>query len=217
MENWIFESALIFITLYLLGLYLWNKKVSWRLNDKITSWTKRLHYTFVILLVTAGVLNFISAIRFRGIWTTHLMIIGILFSGLLISLLSDWKDRSRFEKYYFKLYGLLPVVTVAILMIPIVGLIIVAVVFGRLTQPVEKIYFEDTTLRVQSTFVGLGVSQLDVLEKRGPFEIKLNKELTYAERLDSVKIEQRSDRTILLLYSNGSAKDTVQLKKINQP
>jgi hypothetical protein len=215
MEKRIVIISIVFVILYGLGLYLWNKKVRWRLSKKSFQWIKYTHYILVALAITAGLLNYIDDISLRGLWTTNLIVMGLLLSGTLIYPLSDWTYKTQFEKYYFQLFSYLPILIAFFLMIPFIGLVIGASLLGRLIEPAHKIYYEDNKLRVQSTFVGvMGVPRLDVFEKRGLFEFQINKLIKNAGDLDSVKIEQGTSNTFVLLYYGHEIRDTVKIGKI---
>jgi hypothetical protein len=203
-----------FIILYGLGLYFWNNKVSWRPNKNLSKWAKYLHYLLLILTIVAGLLSFWDDISFSGIWTTRIIIFGFLFSGIFIHPLSHWVKGKRFERYYFKLFSLIPILTAGFFMIPFLGIVLGLSTFIRLTNPFEKIYYEDSKLRVQSTFVGiLGPPRLDIFEKKGLFERRLNKSYRGITDADSVRVTQEKDSTLVILDKVHENLDTIKVKK----
>ena len=168
----------------------------------------------LVLTIIAGLLNIIDDISFTGQWTTRGILIGVLLSGILMYPFSDWIGKAKFEKNYFRLFSFLPVLTAGFLMIPFLGVVVGFSFFFRLTEPVDKIYFEDNKLRVQSTFTGvLAPPRLDVIEKKGRFEFRLNKSHRSAAGIDSISVDQRTDKTFVILYNEQEMLDTVKAKK----
>jgi hypothetical protein len=212
--SWIIIVPGTFIIIYGLGIYLWDKRVTLRISKGISRRLNYLHYSLVTLTIIAVFLNIIDDISFSGQWTTRTIIFGLLFTGILIYPLTNWKGKTKFEKYYFRLFSLLPIVTAVFSLIPFLGMVIVVSLVGQLVDPVGKIYYEDNKLRVQSTFIGvLGPLRLDVIEKNGFLERRLNKSHRGAD-MDSVSINKMTDKTLVLLYYEQEVKDTIKVKKI---
>lgn len=204
-----------FIILYGLGLYLWSKKVSWRLNNDFLKWIKYSHYTLFALTFTAALLIIVGDISFSGQWTTRIVVVGFLLSGIIIYPLSDWTNKSKLEKNYFRGFSFLPLLTAGSSLIPFFGVVFVFSLFGRLTEPVKNIYYEDNKLRVQSTFIGvLGPARLDIIEKKGIFEVRLNKSHRSAADIDSISIGQTADKTLVLLHYEKVTVDTIKVKRV---
>jgi hypothetical protein len=204
-----------FIILYGLALYLWNKRVNWRLDNELARRIRYSHYALFVLTFTALLLNIVGDISFRGQWTTRIIVVGFLLSGIVIYPLSDWTNKSKLQKNYFRLFSFLPLLTAGFSLIPFLGVVVVFSVFGRLTEPVTDIYYDDSKLRVQSTFIGvLGPARLDVLEKKGIFELRLNKSHRSAADIDSVSIDQTPDKTLIVLYSEKEKVDTIKVKRV---
>lgn len=204
-----------FLILYGLGLYLWDKKVSWRLPNNLSKGIKHIHYSLLILTVIGILLYLIDNITYRGQWTTRFIVTGLLLSGIFVYPLNNWKDETKREKIYFKLFSYLPILTAGLSMIPFLGLVIVYSSFFRLVYPVDKVYYEDSKLLVQSNFTGvLAPPSIQIFEKKGLFETLLNKDHRSAADIDSVTIDQITDETLVILYSKQEAVDTIKIRKV---
>lgn len=200
--SWIIILSVAFIIFYGLGIYFWNKKVSWRLNERISRWIKYLHYILTVLTILAALLNIIDEISFSGLWTTRIILLGFLLSGVIIYPLSDWTDKSKVEKNYFRLFSFLPILTAGFSMIPFLGGVMLLSIFFRFTEPVKDIYYEDNKLRVQSTFIGvLGPPRLEIFRKMGLFEVRVNKAHRSAFSIDSIKVDKSADKTFVIIYN----------------
>ena len=86
-------------------------------------------------------------------------------------------------------------------MIPFLGPVIFLSLFGRFTDPVHHIYYEDNHLRIQSTFVGvLGPPRIDVYEKHWLYEQHLSRPEYWGMEIDSVKVSYDEDSTRIKIY-----------------
>jgi hypothetical protein len=219
--SWINIVSGTFIILYGLGSYFWNRKVGWRLNEKTSKWLRYSHYFLTTLTILAGLLIIIDDISFRGKWTTRIILIGFLLTGCIIYPLTNWADKSKIEKNYFRLLSFLPTLTAGFAMIPFLGGVLLLSLFGRLTEPVKDIYYEDSKLRVQSTFIGvLGPPRLEIFQKQGLFEIRLNKSHRSAADIDSVRVDKNRDATLVIVYNERFEQkgefdaDTIKVKRV---
>jgi hypothetical protein len=217
--TWLVIIPVLVIIFYGLGIYFWNRKVRWRLNVRSSKRLKYTHYAFAILTVAASLLILFDDISFAGQWTTRIILIGFLLSGIIIHPLSEWSGKPGIEKNYFRVFAFLPILTAGISLIPFLGAVVVLSLFGRLIAPAEDIYYEDKTLRVQSTFIGvLGPPRLDIVEKKGLFEVRVNKAYRSAADIDSVRIVKNGDETSVIVYNqpydwtNGVDADTIKFK-----
>jgi hypothetical protein len=209
----------IVMLLYGAGIYFWRRKVRWRLKERSSQHLMYAHYAFASTTIAAGLLILIGDISFSGQWTTRIILVGFLLSGIIIHPLSDWSGKNPIEKNYFRVFSLLPIVTAGISLIPFLGLVLILSLFGRLIEPVKDIYYEDSSLRVQSTFIGvLGPPRLDIVKKKGLFEVRVNKAYRSAADIDSVRIVKKSDETLVIVYNlpydlkNGVDADTLEIK-----
>lgn len=189
------------IGLYILGYFYWKKHIPWKFNPTSAKLLKYFHFIALTLFVTALVLNSYH-LSFRGIRTTGIIVIALLISGAVISFFSDWQDRSRLEKFYFRIYALFPVLTILFLCIPFLGAVIFFSLAGRIISPVDKIFYEDQTLRIQSSFAGvLAGHSLDVFEKHGLFEYQLYKRNNASVHdIESVRVAQSPDSASIIVY-----------------
>ncbi len=203
--------------LYGLGLYLWTKKVRWRLSEKKAQKLRYLHYALLSLTVLSAALVIVDDISYAGQWTTRAIIIGFLISGSLIYPICSWIDKPARERIYFRLFSFLPIVTSGLIVIPFWGVAIILSLCASLISPYDKILYEDKKLRVQSTFYGaLSPPILDVVEKRGLVERRLNVERTSAweGEIDSVRIMYGADSTMVELFYQSGGRRVLKVKKI---
>lgn len=204
-----------------MGIYFWNRKVSWRLNERISMWIKYAHYILTALSILSAVLIIVDDISFSGQWTTRIILLGFLLSGVTIYPLCDWTDKSKIEKIYFRIFSFLPILTAALSMIPFLGELMLLSIYFRFTEHVKDIYYEDSKLRVQSTFIGvLAPPRLDIFQKNGLFKIRVNKSQRSAFDIDSVKVDKSADDTFVIIYNQGYDQnnkgdaDTIKLKRV---
>jgi|GEM_PF-2847541 len=204
--------TILFIITYGGGLYFWNRNNAWRLDNKPTCYVKYLHYFFLLLTLVAVITELIFDLHFRGLWTTRAIIIGLLFTGIFFYPFANKNAENRIEKNYFKLFSFLPVGVAGFLLIPFAGIIITLTIFGRLTNPASKIFYEDDNLRIQSTYVGvLGPSQFDIIEKKGLFEKRHYRSITHDEHFDSLRVQYDADSTRIILKSSNEYIEPVKV------
>lgn len=193
--------TIIFIITYGLGLIYWNKKVSFRLNLNLSNRIKKFHYLGLFICVLVFVSYSYFDIGLRGLWTTRIIIILTLLTGIFFIFIADRTTINKVEKLYFKLFSFLPILSAGILFIPFLGVVIVVSLFGQLFDPAKKIYYEDDKLRVQSTFVGvLGPPRIDIFEKKFILEKHLKRTDFYAPEIDSIKVSDDTDSTRIIVY-----------------
>ncbi|MDB5257089.1 MAG: hypothetical protein JWM14_1784 [Chitinophagaceae bacterium] len=196
--------SVIFILIYSAGLYLWLKKTDFRLSAKAGLYVKGLHYCFLVLIIFLVLLNYYMALDLRGIWTSRLIILGLITTGILFYPFAPKKSISLAEKIYFIAFSCLPIMVAGVLIVPFIGTIIVLSLWGQLTCPISKIHYEDQNLRIQSSFAGfLGPSQLDVIEKKGLFEKSHYQSITHDTHFDSLKVSYDADATRILFKSTN--------------
>lgn len=193
--------TILFIIAYTLGFFYWDRKISWRLSLQISSLIKILHYLGLFICITIGISYNFHEIGLKGLWTTRIIIIFTLLTGIFFIFSADKTSIRRFEKWYFKLFSFLPILIAGALFVPFLGVVIVLSLFGQLASPAEEIYFEDDKLRIQSSFVGvLGPPRLDIFEKKLLFEIHLKRTDFWANEIDSIKVSYDSDSTRVIAY-----------------
>jgi hypothetical protein len=196
--------SIIFILIYSTGLYLWLKKTDFRLSVKGSRSVKGLHYGFLFLTLFLVLLNHFMDLDLRGIWTSRLIIFGLITTGILFYPFAQKKDLFLPEKIYFITFSCLPMIAAGVLLVPFIGTIIILSLWGQLTCPVSKIHYEDKNLRIQSSFAGLlGPSQLDIIEKKGLFEKSHYQSITHDKHFDSLKVSYDADATRILLKSTN--------------
>ena len=205
----IYALTVILIILYLYGLYKWNKKVTWRLNPRFSKIIKYLHFITITICFTIGISYYNYDIGLRGLWTTRILIIAALLTGEFFIFLSNKTIINKIEIFYFKLFSFLPVMFLGILLIPFIGVVIMASLFGQLISPAEMIYYQDTHIRIQSSFIGVLTSpKLYVFKKMYIFEKYIYRSDIYSGDFDSVKVNYDKDSIRVSLY---------KIKNLNEP
>jgi hypothetical protein len=202
----------IFIILYIYGLFQWNKKVKWRLNPLVSKIIKYVHFFTLLISLSILVLNLQLDLGLRGLWTTRIIIITVLITGIFFIFLSNKSILNRFEKFYFKCFSFSPIVIAGTLLIPFIGVVMVVSLFGQLTSPANKIYYQDKNLRIQSSFLGvLGPPRLDIYEKENIFEKHLYRSDSYAGEFDSLKVKYDIDSTRVIFYRPSEINDSFMI------
>jgi hypothetical protein len=205
----------IILIIYGLGLYFWDKKTVWRLNDKISKRIIQFHYVLTFLVVISIVLTWIGNWSFSGQWTTRVIVMGFLLSGILIHPLTNWAGNRKIEKYYFRLLSFLPTLTALFSLIPFAGMLMISTLFGQLLYPVNKVYFESNKLRVQSSYLGpMWPPGIYVYQKKGLLEKQLVTTPISELFIDSVGVEQQPDSTFVTLFDNENGKQVTLKFKI---
>ena len=106
------------------------------------------------------------------------------------------------EKLYFRIFSFLPLLVAAFSLIPFLGVVLLLSLYGQLTEPAKDIFYEDNKLRVQSTFVGvLGPPRLDIFQKHGLFEARINKLYRSGADIDSIRVHTHPDETVVIIYN----------------
>jgi hypothetical protein len=211
--------TIIFLVVYTIALIKWNKWVSWRLNPKTSRTIKYVHYIGLSIITIIAFVYWELNIGLRGLWTTRSIIFVTLFTGIFFNFISSKAVFNILETIYFRLFSLIPIFVGLALLIPFLGVVIVFSIFGQLTSPADKIYYEDKNLRIQSSFVGvLGPPRVDIFEKKGIFEEHLMRTDFNPYEFDSVKVKYDNDSTRLLVFGLAKTEDSfrvINLKKID--
>jgi len=160
-----------------------------------------IHYSGLFICVIVAILYSKFEIGLRGLWTTRTIIIITLLTGVFFLFIAARSVINTIEKLYFKVFSLLPILTAVITLIPFLGIVIVLSLWGQLTNPADKIFYEDGKLRVQSTFLGiLGTPRVDIFEKEMFFEKHIKRADFPAINVDSIKVSYDSDSTRIIAY-----------------
>jgi hypothetical protein len=196
--------SIIFIFIYSASLYLWVKKTTFRLSLKGSQYIKWLHYVFLLLTLFSITMHYAFDLELRGVWTTRIIIFGLLTTGILFYPFAVKKSISTLEKIYFMVFSCLPIVVAGILLIPFLGTVIILSLWGQLTCPVSKIHYEDKNIRIQSSFSELlGPSRLDIIEKKGLFEKSYFQSITHDTHFDSLSVSYDKDATRVMFKSTN--------------
>jgi hypothetical protein len=193
------ELSFLFLIIafsYLYSFKFW-KKNKFRFSEFSSRYLKYLHYFTLLLSVSFLFIDY----SLRGIWTSQIVIIFSIFSGVFYNLIAQKSVLNKVEKYYFSFFSIFPILFFGLVLIPMIGFIIIISSIGQLFNPVDKIYFEDNKLRVQRSFVGvMAPPKIKVYKKFGIFEKQYKDENFNFEEIDSIKVEYINDVANLKIW-----------------
>lgn len=135
---------------------------------------------------------------------------------------ADKKTLSKPERIYFKMFPFLPVVIIVLSMLTWVGWIILMSIVNILLNPSEKIFYNDSKLRIEQCPTGImGSPRMDIYEKCWIYEKRLARSDFPSFDIDSVMVQYDGDSTRVLIYwlpsydeKQKSKIDTICLKQI---
>jgi hypothetical protein len=106
-----------------------------------------------------------------------------------------------------------PILFLMVLLVPFLGVILAISAIGTLTDPFEKIYYEDDKIRIQSTFTSPMVAPtINIYSKKSLYEKHLKEfDFRYYEG-DSVEVKYKNDSTFIYFIEIKEDKS----KKIGQ-
>ena len=131
----------------------------------------------------------------------QIVIIISIITGIFYNLIAQKVILNKFEKYYFTFLSFFPILFFGLVLIPMIGLIVVVSLIGQLFNPVEKIYYEDNKLRIQSSFVGvMAPPRIKVYKKFGIFEKQYKNQDLNFEDIDSIKVDYKNDTANLYIW-----------------
>jgi len=201
----IYYVIIIILTfIYGFSLFQWNKRIDWRFNSQISKWIKIAHYILIGIISIDLILINITGFHYRGIWTSRIFIIGFIITGLIIYPFANKKVFKRLDRIYFAIFGYTPVGLGLFALIPFFGAI-VTLSFGLLLlNPVDKVLYNDNTVRVQQCGRGvIGTPRLMIVEKGlltekvqhdiSSFFIGTYDSLSIAYDQDSIRIQLTTD------------------------
>lgn len=193
--------GIVFLFLIIAGSYAYTlkfwKKNQFRFSHFTSRYFKYLHYFTLILSLSFVLLNY----SLRGIWSTQIVIIISIINGIFYNLIAQKVILNKFEKYYFTFLSFFPILFFGLVLIPMIGLIVVVSLIGQLFNPVEKIYYEDNKLRIQSSFVGvMAPPRIKVYKKFGIFEKQYKNQDLNFEDIDSLKVDYKNDTANLYIW-----------------
>ncbi|MBB3699561.1 hypothetical protein KMW28_24460 [Flammeovirga yaeyamensis] len=144
------------------------------LSHKVSIHLKLAHYFSFSLTGIIAIIFINFNIGLRGKWTSRMIILIFFLSGILFHLIAEKEAMKKWGFWYFKGFSFLPIGISLFTFIPFLGPVIVFSILGQLFIPVDKIYYEDDQLKVQTRFVGvLGPPQLEVYQKEFIFEKRI--------------------------------------------
>jgi hypothetical protein len=203
--------TIAFLLLYSYGLFRWDKLVSWRLDGKISRTIKYVHYSTLIVSLTVLLLYTQFDIGLRGLWTTRIIIMTTISTGVFFIFISDKNINNKIERIYFKVFSFLPVATAGFLLIPFLGVVLVFSLFGQLISPSEKIFYQDQDIIIQSSFVGvLGPPRIDIFQKKQLFEKHVYRSEFFDYNFDSLQVHYDADSTRIKLFGSAEYEDNTK-------
>ena len=188
----------------------WSKKNKNHLSFKQSKKIKALHF---ITLFVCTVMLFIEIkfnYRLNYIWLKRILITFLFFSGILFNAISYKILFNKFEKKYFKLFSYLPILISIIWLIPFWGIFICYSVFCTLFNPVKMIYYEDSNLKIVSSYFNPMASAKIEMYRKGLFfnkTIKMKEDRIYY--IDSIKVQCKNDKTKILFYNNENSENPI--------
>lgn len=190
-----------FLFLIIAGSYAYSlrfwKKNQFRFSAFKSRCLKYLHYFTLVLSLSFAFLDY----SLRGIWTTQIVILISIFIGVFYNLIAQKSVLNKVEKYYFTFLSFFPILFFGLVLIPMAGFIIVVSLIGQLFNPVDKIYYEDNKLRIQSSFVEvMAPPRIKVYKKNGIFEKEYKDENLNFEDIDSIKVNYKNDTANMYIW-----------------
>ena len=195
------EFIVLFIILtiaYAFSLKYW-KNNNFRLQFQPSIYLKYLHY----LTISISIILFFIGLNINGIWTSRIIFFIAILSGIFYNLIAQNISLNKLEKYYFKFLRILPIVFASLTFIPFLGIVIVASIIGQLTNPYEKIYYNDENIRIQTSFAGvLTGPKIKVYKKNMFFEKFSEESKKFPESIDSLKVEYIKDSINIFIWND---------------
>ena len=179
-------SILIITITYVIILKLWKEQITWKLSNRMTVSLKHIHYSSLFLCIFSLILFEYFSLSFKGLWTSRIIIIITILTGIFFHLIANKVALKKIEETYFKFLSYFPIIVGIFSLIPFIGIVVILSLVGQLFMPVEKIYFEDENLRIQSSFVGvLGSPEMKVYKKKMFFDERVDFEYISINEIDS--------------------------------
>ena len=208
-----YTITILLICLYAFGLFFWKKKVAWSFNQINSKRIKTIHYWAFFLTAILTFIYFIFNYCFPGFWIGRILFLFVIITGLIIYPLAENSISNKLETLYFKLFSIFPILFLMVLLVPFLGVILAISAIGTLTNPFEKIYYEDNKIRIQSTFTSpMVVPIINIYSKKSLYEWHLKEfDFRYYEA-DSVEVKYKNDSTFIYFIEIKEDKS----KKIGQ-
>lgn len=191
-----------FLFLIIAGSYAYSlkfwKKNQFRFSEFTSRYLKYSHYLTLVLSLSFIFIDY----SLRGIWMTQIVIIISIFIGVFYNLIAQKSILNKVEKHYFSFLSFFPILFFGLVLIPMIGFIIVVSLIWQLFNPVNKIYYEDNKLRVQTSFVGvMAPPRIKVYKKFGIFEKEYKDKNLNFEDIDSIKVDYKNDTANLYIWN----------------
>lgn len=190
-----------------------KRRGSSRLNQRSTRIYKWTHYISAIIFLSICTIYIFSGIGLRGLWTTRLIVVVTLLTGLSLRFVAHTAALRKFESWYFKAFSWLPVAVTAFLFVPFMGPVITFSIIGQLIHPVDDVFYDSKNVRVQSRFMGvLGPPALEVVHKHLLFERVVDKGPYWGDSADSSEILCIRDSFFLVTYNSDIYDDSIYIQ-----
>lgn len=188
-------SVLILIT-YWICLKFW-KENTYRFSEKTSRLIKYIHYLFLSI----SIILFANGLNLKGIWTSRIVFLTSLFLGIFFNLIAQKIVLTKIEKMYFNFLSVFPIVIFSLILIPFLGIVLIASIIGQLFNPYETIYYNDDHIRIQSSFMGvLSAPKVKMYTKDAFFERLVESTERFPEDIDSLKVTYTNDSIKVVMW-----------------
>ena len=173
-----------------------------RFSEPVSAAIKKIHFSCIITTAIISVLYGFFALRIGGIWSSRMIVITLLITGLFYYPFTSIGSLGQGERSYFRLFSYMPSIVGGItFVLPYMGIILTVSLLGRLSSPIKELLYEDDKLRVESQFAGiLGPPKIHLYEKGFLWEKRLDEGGLDSYDLDSVSVSYDVDSTRITLY-----------------
>ncbi len=155
-----------------------------------------------------------TGFHYRGIWTSRIIIMGYIITGLIIYPFANKKILKKLERIYFSILGYSPIGLGLFALIPFIGAFVTLSYGLLLINPVNNVLYNDNNIRIQECSRGvLGPPKLMIVEKRLLIEgVQHNMNGFFTDSYDSLSIRYNKDSIRIKLTTdeyNVYSNDTV--------
>lgn len=191
----VFLYPFIFLLVYAAALH-FNEKRTWKIPLSSSKILKNSHYISLPFLILVGVLNFGLGYDLKGIWTSRVIILFCLLSGILTYWLVDKAIFTKIENWYFTFLAKIPIIGAAFLLIPMLGYLTLGAILYQFATPYEQIYYSDAQIRVQRSFTTkVNQQKIEVIKKEGFLQKSIHHQFIYTPKIHKIEVQKERDST----------------------
>jgi|GEM_PF-4474563 len=208
-------SGVVLMLFYLFAFFM-RKSKNFKLGVKPSLVLKKVHYIALVVCAVAIVLYNAFDLVLSGVWTVPVVSITVFLTGIFYHLLSAKLYASKMDRIYFATFSRLPFFLVLVLMIPFLGIVVVASIFFRLMIP-ETTFYQDDRIIISSDFKGvLDYRRFRVLKREG----LLNKAVEVENsgyNADSIAVQYDKNEANIYFYNfaDGGKQEVSDSLKVN--